>query len=142
MLTINDFLTDLEKTFDVVGVVYLNQWTLDFSDRTVLKLFDCLNSYRQDTFQKDQRLVVVTDRNQFNNSFTYRNFLQKLQKIINQVDISNFFVVLLHNDPDNHELIIKDCASVSTDQVPLTFIYYNTYSFSNTAQLSLLGFTL
>jgi len=126
MLAINDFLMDLEKTFDVVGVVYLNQWTLDFSDRTVLKLFDCLNSYRQDTFQQDQRLVVVTDRNQFNNLFTYRNFLQKLQKIINQVDISNCFVVLLHNDPDNHELIIKDCASVSTDQVPLTFICYNT----------------
>ena len=126
MLTIDNCLLDLEKTFDVIGVVYLNQWTLDFSNNTVQKLLDCLNSHQRDVFQHNQRLIVVTDRNQFNNSFTYRNFLQKLQKIINTVDISNFFVVLLHNDPDNHELIIKDCASVSTDQVPMTFIHYDT----------------
>lgn len=125
MLDLNRHLEKLNKTFSLVAVVRLDHWkSLDFSNQTWKKIVDVLTSIRQDEFQTKERIVIVTNGRQFNNSLSYRNFLQKLQSLINTVDITNFFIVLLHNDAENQDLIAQDCNKVSSDPTSMTFEYY------------------
>lgn len=113
----------LKSKFRIVGI--LDSLPTEFYLQTWSELESMLKKVYRESYQNDERIVIVLDRNNFNNSLTFQNYLQKLQSIINAVDISNFFIIILHNDVDNQSHIMQNCANISTDPIPLNYEIYN-----------------
>jgi len=121
----HELLKSLSQTYDLIGMIDASDWPKKFVAQTWEKIKEDIKKHYKEAYAPDQRVVIVFDLNDYKNSATLKNFIVKVQKIINQVDISNFFVVIAHNDHYGHEVLVKSCATASTDLVNLNFVCYD-----------------
>jgi MoaA/NifB/PqqE/SkfB family radical SAM enzyme len=112
-LSLTSCLENLRDQYDVVAEI-------DCNDLLPGMLIEQVKSAYKESYQDNERIVIhYTKGNQYTQ--------QSIQTVLNVVDISNFFVIVLTSDI-KHEI-------VSTDDVPLTlvhtlddFIYTDLYS--------------
>jgi radical SAM protein with 4Fe4S-binding SPASM domain len=115
----------LQKQYNIVDVVDLDHWhTMPYNDAQRW-LKDTVEQLWQLAYNDDQRLLFVQKQGDVyvqNNKLGL--ILKTLQIVINKQDISNFFVMVLSNNPNiNDQLDLLK--TISTDSVPLTGIYCN-----------------
>lgn len=122
----DSLVAQLNEKYDIVGTIDTSNWDCGFILQTWARAEKKLLELRRDEYLNDQRLIIVFDRGKFNNSMSFRNFVQKWQQIINTVDISNFFLIIAHNDIAAAEEIKQDCIQISTDPVPINFELYQS----------------
>jgi radical SAM protein with 4Fe4S-binding SPASM domain len=138
MNTLEQLLKKYQDTFDIVGVVNLDDWySLADYERAVWlrKQIELLYS---PFYEKNQRIVfTLTQGDEYHKPSDHSGvILNTLQELLNQVDISNFFVVVLTTDVK----IMKDAqiylAKNSTDPVPITFDYFTSPTATNTKKIA------
>ena len=101
----------LKSEFEVLDVIFCD------SNTSTVDLYVCIKKLHRVSFENNQRIVfVVTEDN--NSSGSAGQILQNLQLIVNDIDISNFFVCLLTTNPDilhDYQYVFNN---ISQDQIP------------------------
>jgi len=127
-MTLEEKLEYYQKNYDVINVVDLDKWHTLKSYQQVTWLLDALRSLHRDEYQEQQRIVLVMSKPDVDNSL-----LRDLIRLLNQVDITLCFVVLL-TASNNTETIRQFIADHSTDPEPITLDYFSLrYQYNSTA---------
>lgn len=107
----------LQSQFDVLAVVDLNKWNEDFELSRNWLEHACRQLHR-DSYNNDQRIVFTHQHDFYNNQST-GIIVENLQNILNFVDISNFFVVLVTT---NNNIVTELSTVNNKDDVAMTVI--------------------
>jgi len=96
-MNINEKLNYYQQNFDVVGVFFLSGWSVE-SWISQWKKFEIeLASARKSSFADRDRIVFVFDPQEYD-ALTFQSFFKKFIQKLFEIDISNFFAVLLTSD--------------------------------------------
>jgi radical SAM protein with 4Fe4S-binding SPASM domain len=118
MTTLEDKIFELDKQYEIISVFDLNQWF----DRPVADrekwLSDTLNGLWREAYEDKQRLIfTLTCGDEYESQGAkIGTALMNLQFWLNRVDISNFFVIILTNEPEIHN-ICEGLQTISRDPV-------------------------
>ena len=117
-MNLQQTLDDLKQKYDVVSVFDLNQWFNQPIDPQEKWLFDQLKLLWREVYNPDQRLIfTLTAGDQYETeSAKIGIVLKNIQFWLNQVDISNFFIIILTNEP-NIDNIRNSLQQLSRDPV-------------------------
>lgn len=122
-MTFEQHLEQLKKQYSVLEVVDLDQWHTVQYDRAQIWLEDLCARLHRDEYENNQRIVFVQRQGDVyvkNNNVGL--IIRNLQVLANEQDISNFFIILLSNNPNLMEEL-EFIKSISSDPVPITGIY-------------------
>jgi radical SAM protein with 4Fe4S-binding SPASM domain len=118
-MTLDEKVAEYKSQFAVLDVVDLDHWhKLKIYQREPW-LHDVLQSLHQDTYQNNQRILFRLTRCK-----DIIVILNRLQHLLFAVDISNFFVVVLSNDPE-----IKTYWQPGADVSEITVDVYHSEEF-------------
>jgi len=118
-MNIEQHLEQLQSEFEVLAVIDLDKWTDDF-DLGRNWLENKCNELRQDAYKTEQRIVFV-QRHDFYNNTPVGVVLENLQEILNFVDISNFFVILVTTNP-NIQNELAEISKINKDENPINVL--------------------
>lgn len=113
-MNIESCINDLNSKFDIVGIV-----DCDAIGTRWHELYLKLHELYQEEYQNNQRIIVKTNID-FYNQNEYGITLQSLQAIVNEVDISNFFICLVSCNPDLEQEYHSMFKQHSIDDVPFS----------------------
>lgn len=121
-MTLQELLQIYRQRYEVLAEIDLDHWHELESSQKVPWLKDIVNSVHRSIFNNNQRIIfTLTQGEHYEKQDSVQGLIVKnLQKILNGVDISNYFVVLLINDKKNLENYIHNSKMNSIDTVPLT----------------------
>ena len=122
-MTFEQQLKLLNDQYRIVDTVDLDQWHQYSYEQAQAWLESQLKRLYQPAYDNDQRIVFVQQQGDvYVKDNTVGLIVRNLQIMANEQDISNFFIVLVSNNPDlAKELeVIK---AISQDPVPITGIY-------------------
>lgn len=105
--TIAECISKLQDDFDVLAVI-------DCDDQPVVDLYIKIKNLHRDSFENNQRIVFLITKDSDHPGRT----LQNLQSIINDIDISNFFVCLVTTNSDIKKDYQYVLDNISFDSVP------------------------
>ena len=105
-MNIEQHLTHLKSKFNVLEIIDLSNWNDDFELSRNWLEHTCKKIY-QEEYKENQRIVFVQREEFYNKNSTNGIILENLQSMLNFVDISNFFVILVTTNPDIHLEIAK-----------------------------------
>lgn len=119
-LTVKDQIKILQNDYKLVDIVDLDQWP-DHYDQAKKWLRQKLQSIHKDCFDSKERIIFKLTKDYFVKTDTTGLILKNLQLLLNEVDISNFFVIVLST---NAELIseLQQLNIMSQDAVAVTGI--------------------
>jgi MoaA/NifB/PqqE/SkfB family radical SAM enzyme len=113
-------LDELKAQYDVVGVIDLGQWTDNYQSSTKWLRRQCQDLY-QKAYADNQRIVFVHTHDYYvKNSDSVGIVLKNVQVVLNEVDISNYFAVILSTNP-NIATEVAYINTQSTDSVLVKF---------------------
>jgi MoaA/NifB/PqqE/SkfB family radical SAM enzyme len=119
---VNQTVEKLQSKYQALAVINLDYWhDLDYKSAQKRLTSECQNIY-QKTYEPNQRLIFLLEKGDFYVAdASVGLILRNLQITLNEIDISNFFVIVVSTNSNlNQELdIIKN---ISQDSVPLTGI--------------------
>lgn len=119
--------TQLQQ-FKILAEIDLDPW----HDKSIIErkiwLNQILKQQHKDEFAADERIVFILRRGDVYNSADSEigSFIREFQTVLNDIDISNFFVVLITGDVALKSAYEKHLSTLSTDSVPITIIIDNT----------------
>ena len=126
MSTLNELLEIYRKKYDVLAEVNLDHWhELKFYQKNAWLMGIVTGLYR-DSFADNQRLIFFLTQGEEYESDEHSAgvIIKSLQGILNKLDISNFFVIILMNDIDNEKNHIASANAHSLDPVPIVFDFF------------------
>jgi organic radical activating enzyme len=124
-MTLNKQLTQLAEHYDIVGQVDLDQLAQVPVYQRPSWINKCLIALRRNKYEDNQRIVVTLSNQQ--PDMVINDILQELQRQLNAVDISNFFIILV--TPESHHIrktVDWIVTKISTDPVPINLIMYES----------------
>ena len=124
-MTLDQRLSQLKATYDIVGQINLDQLNaLQFFERNNWLTKQLLSVFSPD-YKNNQRILLVLQNNQ--STLPILELLTEVQRQLNDVDISNFFVVLVA--PENSsvgETLEWVAKNVSIDPIPINLAVYDS----------------
>jgi organic radical activating enzyme/virulence-associated protein VapD len=131
-MTFEQQLKLLQKQFDVVEVINLDQWH-DYSYEAAQSWLESeLARVYRPVYDHNQRIVFVQQQGDvYVKDNSVGLIIRNLQIIANEKDVSNFFIVLLSNNP-NITKELEFINSISQDPVPITGIHIDEGDFTAT----------
>ena len=113
-------LEQLKEKYEIVGTIDLGQWTDDYQHSSEWLRKQCQQVY-QIEYSENQRIVFLHSFDYYvKNTDSAGLILKNLQVVLNETDISNYFVVVCSTNP-NIEKEMQITASQSTDPVTVNF---------------------
>ena len=112
-ITIDQCIWNLHNKFSIVG-------TIDFRiipRPNFAEIFLQLRSFYQESYQGNQRILVIVNQDIYS-EYPAGLIMQSVQAMINDIDISNYFVEIVTTNPNidlEYSWILKN---ISTDSVP------------------------
>ena len=106
------------REFDIVAEIDLAKWGTDYAQGQQW-LETILREIRRDVFAPQELIVLLHRQDFFTPDSRVGLILKNLQVLLNEVDISNYFVRVLSSDPNIDQTRLW-LLSNSTDTVPLT----------------------
>jgi radical SAM protein with 4Fe4S-binding SPASM domain len=113
-MTLDQSVAELRNKFNVVG-------TIDFRENlrpNLTKIFLALKSLHKDFYQSNERIVIVMSGDIYNAS-PAGLILQSIQSMINEIDISNYFIELVTTNPNINKEYAWVLETLSIDSVPI-----------------------
>lgn len=120
-------LQDLYSQYSVVAQIDLDPWH-DLDEHKKKQWFrTILQEVHQDVYADNERLIFTLTRGDvYTDEYSQTgSLLLEFQRRLNEVDISNFFVILVTNDttiPDSYARVKEQ---ISSDQVPIGIVVYD-----------------
>jgi radical SAM protein with 4Fe4S-binding SPASM domain len=126
-MTLDEKITELKSQYDVLAVINLDPWHEQNEYEKKPWMRQILSLVSQESYLDNQRIVfTISQGDVYNNSNSLAGqLLTQFQRRLNEIDISNFFVVLLTNDVTMKESYTAHHLELSTDPVPLTIEIYS-----------------
>lgn len=125
MKKIEELVNYYRENFSLLGVISLSGWTPDKWMIQWDKFRQQLLSLRKEAFDNNERIIFIFDISDYD-SLTFEIFFKKFITILNKVDVSNYFAVILVNGEVGHiETYFK---KYSLDSVSPSIDYYNNDS--------------
>ena len=124
-MTLDQCLVQLQDTYDIVGQIDLDQIIpLPFHERTGW-INRQLIGLHQDQYTNNQRIIITV--NNSHQLLGAGDLLQEIQRQLNTIDISNFFVILVVPESQKTQHLVEwISANVSQDPVPWHLIMYQS----------------
>lgn len=125
-MTLNEHINQLESKFEILHRIDLDQWhRLEIYERQSWLREELMRCYRP-KFENNQRiLLVLTQGDEYLHLDDQVGILlKKLQLTINNIDISNCFVILLTNDRINTPPALAALRKISTDPTEIEVCYF------------------
>ena len=99
-MTLDHLLKKYRDNYDIVSELNLDHWHNLQSYEREAWLRDSLAQVRKDAFNDNERLLCILSKGDvYTSDQAVGDIVKNLQALLNQVDITNFFVVLLTNEP-------------------------------------------
>jgi MoaA/NifB/PqqE/SkfB family radical SAM enzyme len=117
MITKGQRITEIAAQFEIVAEVNLDPWYNHVIFQRRSWLTQLIQSLHQHNYNENQRIV-------FTLSVPMSGIIDELQILLNQIDISNFFVIVVTNDIHNINSARQRLRTISQDPVPITVIEY------------------
>ena len=115
-------LAELHNKYQVVGTIDLSMWSDDYQTSTDWLLRECQNLH-QAVYTENQRIIFLHNKDYYVESDTSAGIvLKNIQVILNEVDISNYFALVVSTNP-NIAKEIETIKSLSHDPVPLNALH-------------------
>lgn len=125
-MTLQEKIKELSAQYKIIAEVSLDSWH-EMADYQTKNWFrKILTEIRKDAYEDNERIIfTLTCGDMYNNiDSADGSILTQLQKRLNEVDISNFFVILLTNDSTVPVAYSQIKDSISTDPVPISIVVY------------------
>jgi len=116
-------LKELDLCYKVLGIVDLDEMHEDYEIARAWLEGVCKQLYKKE-FKVDERIVFTQKSDWYTPGQTIGIKLRTLQRVLNDIDISNFFVIIVSTNP-NIKKEITELATISTDPVPINYILIN-----------------
>jgi radical SAM protein with 4Fe4S-binding SPASM domain len=137
MITLEQLLQKYQESYDILDVINLDDWysLSDFERITWLRTKIEYNY--APSYEPNQRIIFTLSQGDeyFKETDSAGVILTTLQELLNQIDISNFFVVVLTTDTVIMKSAEHYLSQTSTDSVPIRFEYFELPGTSNTKKL-------
>jgi MoaA/NifB/PqqE/SkfB family radical SAM enzyme len=125
-MTLQKKIKELSIQYKIIAEVNLDGWheMVDYQTKNWFRKI--LTDIHKKEYESDERIIFTLTRgDRYANSSTIAGaILTQLQKRLNEVDISNFFVILLTNDTTIPIAYSQVKDNISTDPVPIDIIVY------------------
>jgi MoaA/NifB/PqqE/SkfB family radical SAM enzyme len=125
-MTLEEKITELRSQYDVVAVIDLDPWhdQHEYDKRPWLR--EIIGLAHRDSYLNNQRVVFTTSRGDVYENIESRTgkLIAQLQRRLKEIDISNFFVILLTNDSTMRDAYIAHHQDLSQDPVPFRVEVY------------------
>jgi|694.fasta_scaffold00324_29 radical SAM protein with 4Fe4S-binding SPASM domain len=125
-MTLNEKITELQSQYDVLAVIDLDPWhDLNIYNKKPW-MIKTVQSVHRDYYDTTQRILFTMSRGDIYEDVEQSagQLLTQLQHRLNDIDISNFFVILLTNDVTVRNAYTANYQSLSKDSVPFTIEVY------------------
>ena len=125
-MILQDKIKELSTQYKIVAEVNLDSWH-EMTDYQTKNWFrKILSEIYKTAYEPNERIVfTLTSGDRYSNINTAAGaILTQLQKRINEVDISNFFIILLTNDATIPVAYLQVKDIISTDPVPINIVVY------------------
>lgn len=128
MTTLEQLLEKYQTQFDIVDVVSLDDWYSLADYERPKWLRKKIEAVYQSCYELNQRIVfTLTQGDEYlKETDSAGVILTTLQELLNQIDISNFFVVILTNSHESMKSAELHLKQISTDSVPVNFEYFDS----------------
>ena len=125
-MTLQEKIKELSTQYKIVAEVNLDAWH-EMTDYQTKNWFrKNLSEIYKTAYEPNERIVfTLSSGDRYSNVNTAAGaILTQLQKRINEVDISNFFIILLTNDTTIPVAYSQVKNVISTDPVPISIVVY------------------
>jgi MoaA/NifB/PqqE/SkfB family radical SAM enzyme len=126
-MTLEEKIAELQSQYDVVAVIDLDPWhdLHDYDKKSWMR--ETLGLVHRDTYLDNQRILFKTSRGDVyaDEKSLAGQLITQLQRRLNEIDISNFFVILLTNDVTIRDAYHTHRRELSLDPVPITIEVYS-----------------
>jgi len=110
-------LSEIANQFEIIAEINLDAWFDLPIYRKRSWMTQVVESVYHKEFKNNQRIVFTLSK-------SLSIVVEELQSVLNQVDISNFFVIVLTNDIDYIEIAKQKISKISSDATTITFVTY------------------
>jgi organic radical activating enzyme len=120
-------LEDLRSRYSIVAEIDLDPWHDLDEHKKKQWLRTMLQNVHQDVYSDNQRLIFTLTRGDvYTDEYSQTgSLLLEFQRRLNEIDISNFFVILVTNDTTIPDSYAQARQQISSDQVPINIIVYD-----------------
>ena len=126
-MTLEEKITQLKSQYDVMAVIDLDPWhdLPQFHRKSWMKKI--IEPVHRDPYLDNQRIVFTTTQG---DRYTDKDspagqLIMQLQRRLNEIDISNFFVIVLTNDISMQQAYRTYYQNLSKDPIPFTIEVYS-----------------
>jgi MoaA/NifB/PqqE/SkfB family radical SAM enzyme len=127
-MTLEEKITELKSQYDVVAVIDLDPWhnIPEYNKKSWMR--QIISLVHQESYLDNQRILFTTSRGDVykDSESPAGQLLTQLQRRLNEIDISNFFVILLTNDVTIQGAYNNYYQDLSQDPVPISIEVYAT----------------
>jgi MoaA/NifB/PqqE/SkfB family radical SAM enzyme len=126
-MNLEQSIAKLKQQYDIVSIVDLNPWhDLIESDRKTW-FRTTLDAIYKPVYQDNQRILLTLSRGDVysDEHSATGQLLDQLQRRLNEIDISNFFVILLTTDSTMPVAYKNSFDRISSDLVPINIFVYS-----------------
>lgn len=126
MTTLEDLLKKYRENYNIVDIINLDNWySYDQHERSEWLHEKIKKLYKPSFENKDRIIFTLTQEDEFENETqTAGLILTNLHRSLNQIDISNFFVVIFANESKITKSSQAYLQQHNQDQVPVTYEYF------------------
>jgi radical SAM protein with 4Fe4S-binding SPASM domain len=120
-------LQDLYSQYSIVAQIDLDPWHDLDEHKKKQWLRTILQQVHQDVYADNERLIFTLTRGDvYTDEYSQTgSLLLEFQRRLNEVDISNFFVILVTNDTTILDSYARAKEQISSDQVPISIVVYD-----------------
>jgi MoaA/NifB/PqqE/SkfB family radical SAM enzyme len=125
-MTLDEKIIELTSQRDVLAVIDLDPWH-DLPEHNKKSwLSHVISLVHRDVYLDNQRIIFKTSRGDVyaNDKSPAGYLITQLQRRLNEIDISNFFVILLTNDTTMRDAYLAHYKDLSHDPVPFAVEVY------------------
>ena len=125
-MTLEEKITQLKSQYDVVAVIDLDPWHELPEYNKKPWMGETISLVHQVYYSDNQRILFTTSQGDIyaDANSPAGQLLTQLQRRLNEIDISNFFVTVLTNDVTMREAYMASYKTLSKDPVPITIEVY------------------
>ena len=125
-MTLTEKIKELNDQYKIVAEINLDSWhnMADYETKNWFRKI--LTEIHKEVYENNERIIFTLTQGDLyaNNNSAAGSIITQLQKRLNEVDISNYFVILLTNDTTIPEAYLQVKDAISTDPVPINIIVY------------------
>jgi MoaA/NifB/PqqE/SkfB family radical SAM enzyme len=125
-MTLEEKIIQLKSQYDVLAAINLDPWHEIHEHDKKSWMREILSLVHRDSYLNNQRIIFTTSRGDVYENIESRagKLITQLQRRLNEIDISNFFVILLTNDSTMRDAYVAHYQDLSQDPVPFKIELY------------------